>query len=141
MPLRHPLARNLLFLSGLLLLAVGGIHLDMTGHLSRWMAGHMTPDQAELLLPPALLNHVIAGVLLLPLGAGTLIAARAIGPGAPWAWRLALVNSLGTLALPIVVLAVMDVSRYQSWPFWTAVGLVFLIPCIMLGCVYALRSE
>jgi hypothetical protein len=135
------LARSGLMVSGALLLVVGVIHLSMTGHLSHWMTAHMNPEQAMLLVPPSVLNHVVVGILLLPLGASTLIAARALAGGAPWGWWLALANALSMLALPISVLFVMDVSRYQSWPFWIAAGLVFLIPLIMLACVYVLRPH
>ena len=136
---QRSLARHALFWSGMLLLLVGAIHLAMTGHLQRWMAVRMTPEQVDLLLPPAMLNHVVAGLLLLPLGVGTMLAARAMEAGAAWPWRLALVNALSALALPVTILVVMDVSRYASWPFWTAVGLVFLVPVVMLACVFVLR--
>jgi cytochrome bd-type quinol oxidase subunit 2 len=135
------LARGALLVSGTLLLAVGIIHLAMTGHLSHWMSQEMSPDQAALLVPPSVLNHVVVGILFLPLGGGTIIAVSALRDGAPWAWRLLLLNALSVLLLPLTILAVMDVSRYASWPFWTAVALVFLIPVIMLACVYLLRPR
>lgn len=137
----HIFAQRGLLVSGGLLLAVGAIHLAMTGHLSNWMSREMTPDQAGLLLPPSVVNHVAVGLLFLPLGGGTILAALALKDGRPWAWRLLLLNAISVLLLPMTILAVMDVARYASWPFWTAVALVFVIPVIMLVCVYILRPR
>lgn len=138
---RHPLARGLLQGSGAALLAVGILHLAMTDRLRHWMVGQMSKPQAAVLLPPAILNHVLTGVLLLPLGICAIVAARALGDGSRWPWWLALTSSASALALPITVLVVIDVAQYPSWPFWTAVVIVFAIPLAMLPAVFALRPR
>ena len=134
-------AQRALLVSGGLLLAVGAIHLAMTSELSHWMSHEMTAEQAALLVPPAVLNHMVVGLLFIPLGGGTILAVRALKDGGLWAWRLLLLNALSVLLLPLTILTVMDVSRYASWPFWMAVALVFVIPFIMLICVYILRPR
>ena len=134
-------AQRALLVSGGLLLVVGTIHLAMTGQLSDWMSHEMTAEQAALLIAPSVLNHVVVGLLFLPLGGGTMLAVLALKDGRFWAWRLLLLNALSVLLLPLTILTVMDVSRYASWPFWTAVALVFVIPIIMLICVYILRPR
>src|SRR6266550_7444270 len=61
--------------SGILLCALGLLHLAVTPIIARFVAGAALPTAVAWLTPPMLLNHVVVGILLLPLGALTIYAA------------------------------------------------------------------
>ena len=76
---------RLLRASGVLLLLLGIVHLAATPHISTLIRHSTSPSAADQLTPPMLLNHVLVGVLLLPLGYMTLYAAPYSANGVAWA--------------------------------------------------------
>jgi len=54
--------------SGLLLLLLGVVHLVATPHIATLIRHSASTGAADTLIPPMLLNHVLVGLLLLPLG-------------------------------------------------------------------------
>ena len=70
--------------SGLLLLLLGIVHLVATPHIAALIRHSASQGVADNLIPPMLLNHILVGVLLLPLGFLTFYAAPhfgSLGPG------------------------------------------------------------
>ena len=61
--------------SGLLLLLLGIVHLVATPHIAALIRRSVSQGAADNLIPPMLLNHILVGVLLLPLGFLTFYAA------------------------------------------------------------------
>jgi hypothetical protein len=59
---------TILKLSGVLLVALGGLHLAVTPFMARMLRLSATPEAVDWIMPPMLLNHVVVGILLLPLG-------------------------------------------------------------------------
>jgi hypothetical protein len=59
----------ILRLAGILLIVLGGLHLAVTPQIQRLVQRGISPEAADWLTPPMLLNHVVVGILLLPLGA------------------------------------------------------------------------
>src|SRR5438309_11210748 len=54
--------------SGVLLILLGIVHLVATPHISSFIRHSASAEAAGELIPPMLLNHVLVGVLLFPLG-------------------------------------------------------------------------
>ena len=126
---------------GLLLIALGVVHLVAAPHIPALLRGlRGTPDY-RWALGPTLLNHVLVGVLLLPLGFTTWTAAAPTHGDAAWARGLLVANALTVLTLP-VLLAVFrrDPVYYGSSLFLIGVGLVGLIAVMMAVAVGLLVS-
>src|SRR5262249_3406923 len=59
--------RRILELGGVLLVVLGVLHLSVTPFISRFVRDSAAPGAAAWLEPPVLLDHVVVGILLLPL--------------------------------------------------------------------------
>jgi hypothetical protein len=86
------------------------------------------------------LNHVLVGILLLPLGYTTWLAARGAERGEVWARRVLIVNSVVMCALPLSVMVFMRQPEYYTAPlFLCGVGLVAIISVLMIAATLTLR--
>jgi hypothetical protein len=84
-----------------------------------------------------LLNHVLVGILLLPLGCTTWLAAAAHERNKTWATRTLIANTVVALTLPISIVVFMRRSEYYSSPlFVTGVGLVAIIWLLMVTALW-----
>ena len=138
-------ARVILRVIGAALVALGVAHLIATPHIPALLRGlRGTPDY-HWALGPTLLNHVLVGVLLLPLGATTWIAAAPGHAGAPWARSILTVNALAVLTLPALLAVFMRDPVYYSSPlFLVGVGLaavVALLMAVAVGLILRSRSN
>jgi hypothetical protein len=115
-------------LVGAVLLVVAGIHFAVTGGLTHALLdGHVDAGAARIVRQSFLLNHLVVGVLLVPVGLATMFAAGGIARGEPLARRVAWSNTLAILALPVVLVAVMGREElFGGGPFTVAVVLVVL---------------
>jgi hypothetical protein len=68
------LARGALRVAGVVLMALGVVHLIATPHI---LLDAMPKKARDFAVGPTLLNHVLVGILLLPLGFSTWLAADA----------------------------------------------------------------
>jgi len=73
--------RAILLTSGLMLAVLGVIHLAVTPLIVRLLKQGLSPDVVAWLTPPMILNHVVVGILLLPLGILTIYAASEAASG------------------------------------------------------------
>ena len=91
---------------------------------------------------PTLLNHVLVGILLLPLGYTTWLAAGAAEDGEVWAQRVLLVNVVVVFTLPLAVAVLMRRPEYYRAPlFLTGVSLVAVISLFMATAAWILASR
>src|SRR5437879_1565935 len=119
----HIVARTI-GVTGILLLIVAAIHLAVTPTLKRAILDRtLTPEQLSIVQPPFLLNHLVVGILLMPIGFITIYSAPALRAGKHWAWIINFANGLTILSLPIVLALVMPLSDFQALPFLIATGL------------------
>jgi hypothetical protein len=65
-----------------------------------------------------LLNHVLVGVLLIPLGCLTVYAAPHSVAGAPWAQVVVRIAACSVAALPIVLFAIMGTRYFGDAPLF-----------------------
>lgn len=127
------LAEKFLRLTGLLLMLLGVVHLIATPHIPSLLNG--SPRRVyQQAVGPTLLNHVLVGILLLPLGFTTWLAAAPEESARPWARRVLIMNGAVVFTLPISVIVFMRQPQYYTAPlFLTGVGLVALISLLMIA--------
>ncbi len=128
---------GMLVAEGALLIAVAVIHLAMTEEIGQIVAHNTSAKAFAFLWPPYALDHVVVGVLLLPIGASTILCAFALGRGDALAWRILCFNALSVLALPVALIATIGSSYLQSSPPFlvaailvTAIGLSMIWPIL-----------
>ena len=108
--------------SGLLLLLLGIVHLVATPHIATLIRNNASTGAADMLVPPMLLNHILVGVLLLPLGFLTFYAAP---HSDRWAQVIVRTTALTVATLPLTLLALMGV-RYFDAPLFV-VGFILVV--------------
>ena len=77
-----------------------------------------------MLVPPMLLNHVLVGVLLLPLGWLMLYAARHSAARVAWAQVVVRTTAVTVATLPVILLALMGFRYFDAPLFVLAAALV-----------------
>ncbi len=137
---RRLLVSRVLFVDGIVLLVVAAIHLLALPHLRQWMAHSLPPSAFRSFSPPFLLNHIVAGILLLPLAVSTLCCASGIREGAGWARVITAANGLALLTLPVILALLMGREYFTAVPFLVAAVLITLVSLSMILPVLWLRS-
>ena len=110
--------------SGALLVLLGIVHLVATPHISNLIRHSASISGADRLIPPMLLNHVLVGVLLLPLGYLTLYAAPHSAARVAWAQVVVRTTALTVAILPVTLLALMGVRYFEAPLFVLGAALV-----------------
>src|SRR5438552_12979665 len=108
--------------SGLLLLVLGIVHLVATPHIATLIRHSASQSAADNLVPPMLLNHILVGLLLLPLGFLTFYAAPYSDR---WAQVVVRTTAVTVATLPLTLLALMGV-RYFDAPLFV-VGFLLVV--------------
>jgi hypothetical protein len=106
----------------LLLLLLGIVHLVATPHIAALIRHSVSQGAADNLIPPMLLNHILVGVLLLPLGFLTFYAAPYSDR---WAQVIVRTTAVTVATLPLTLLALMGV-RYFNAPLFV-VGFLLVV--------------
>lgn len=137
---RH-LARKFLRAIGVLLIVLGAVHLIATPHIPGLLNG--SPKRVyQQAVGPTLLNHVLVGILLFPLGFTTWLAAGAEESVRPWAKRVLLMNAAVVVSIPVCVAVFMRQPEYYRAPlFLCGVGLVAVISILMIAASILMTSE
>ena len=126
----------ILRLAGALLLALGVLHLGVTPIIARMLKRGMSAESAQWLSPPLLLNHVVVGILLLPLGALTLFAAAPAGSGTPWALVVVRVTALAVATLPLALGLLMGAHYFEAVAFVIATVIVCAASVALLAAAF-----
>lgn len=127
--------------SGLLLIALGIVHLAATPHIPDLLR-KMPASGYQRAIGPTLLNHVLVGVLLLPLGYSQWLAAGELRQESKWAKQLLVVNALTVLALPILLAIFMRRPEYYRSPlFVIGVALVALVSMLTVFATWAVALQ
>jgi len=128
--------------TGVLLLIVAAIHLAVTPILKKTILDRaLTPQQLSIVQPPFMLNHLVVGILLIPIGFITIYSAPALRADERWAWIVNFANGLTILSLPIVLALVMPVRDFQALPFLIAAGLITIAGITMTAALLWIRSD
>jgi hypothetical protein len=111
-------SRRYLQAVGGLLIALGIVHLAATPHIPDLLRGSPLVVY-ERAVGPTLLNHVLVGILLVPLGFTTWLAAVASERGELWALQIVVTNTIVVFTLPLSIAALLrrrsiTLLRYSS---------------------------
>ena len=90
---------------------LGVVHLIATPHIATLIRYSASTGAADTLIPPMLLNHVLVGLLLLPLGYLTFYAAP---HSARWAQVIVRTTALTVATLPLTLLVLMGVRYFDA---------------------------
>lgn len=139
---RRQVAARMISVTGSLLLIVAAIHLIVTPALkSAILDSVLTPQELRIVSPPFLLNHIVVGILLIPIGFITLYSASGIRAGERWAWVINLAIGLTILSLPIVLALVMRAEYFRAVPFLIAVALITIVGVTMTTVLILVRHD
>jgi hypothetical protein len=132
------MARAFLRGAGVLLIVLGLAHLAATPHIPQLLSGS-PPLVYNHAVGPTLLNHVLVGILLLPMGFTVFFASAAACRGEPVTRRILLVNAVALLALPVCIVTFMRRPEYYTAPlFLLGTLLVAAISLLTLAATLAL---
>jgi hypothetical protein len=124
---------------GVLLIVLGVVHTIATPHI-RDLLGDSSSEVYQRAVGPTLLNHVLMGILLLPLGYTTWLAAASQNRYAPWARRVLMVNGIVLLTLPASIAVFMRRPEYYTAPLFLAgVSLVTVISLLTIAAAWMIR--
>ena len=104
--------------SGVLLFLLGVVHLVATPHIASMIKHSTSSTVAAQLAPPMLLNHLLVGILLLPLGFLTFYAAPHSTARARWAQVVVRTTAITIAMLPLALLALMGRRYYLDAPLF-----------------------
>src|ERR1700732_3425573 len=109
---------------GVLRILLGIVHLVATPHIASLIRHYSSAEAAEVLIPPMLLNHVLVGVLLLPLGWLMLYAAAHSAARVAWAQVVVRTTAVTVATLPVTLLALMGFRYFDAPLFVLGAALV-----------------
>jgi hypothetical protein len=112
---------------GLLLVILGLVHLAATPYIPP-LLGDSSSVVYQRAVGPTLLNHVLFGILLLPLGYTTWLAAAVQNRNQTWARRLLVVNGVALLTFPVSLALFMRRPEYYT-------AHLFLAAVILVGAI------
>lgn len=112
-------ARMVLRASGLVLMLLGAVHLIATPEIPHLLDG-LPPKARSFAIGPTLLNHVLVGILLLPLGFTTWLAAAERHLLESWTRLVLGVNCLVVMSLPLALVLFMRQPQYYRAPLFLA---------------------
>jgi hypothetical protein len=121
-----------LWLSGGLIVLAGGLHLLMTTHLMHWFSGSVTGPHASTATAAMLLNHLVVGILLLPLGLSLAFTAVPLARKQSWALAIAVGDAVALASLPVVLLLVTRSAMLES-PVFVAAAAMLSIAAVLVG--------
>ena len=114
--------------TGVLLVSLGIIHLIATPFLIAWSSRQLHSDHASLVIAAMRLNHILVGILLIPLGVATFWSGKALGES--WGLRLAALNAATLLCLPILLVTTMPLESLDA-PLFRLAILVAISACLI----------
>ena len=124
---------------GLLLIVLGLVHLAATPHIPP-LLGQSSSPVYQRAVGPTLLNHVLFGILLLPLGYTTWLAAAVENRNQAWAIRVLMINGIVLLTFPVGLAVFMRRPEYYTAPlFLAAVILVSIISLLTIVAAWLVR--
>jgi hypothetical protein len=125
--------------SGVLLILLGIVHLVATPHIASLIRHSSSPEAANVLIPPMLLNHVLVGVLLLPLGWLMLYAAPHSAARVSWAQVVVRTTAVTVAVLPVTLLALMGFRYFDAPLFILGAALVTAAAVALLLAAFSRR--
>ncbi|HXX29221.1 MAG TPA: hypothetical protein VEJ89_00710 [Myxococcaceae bacterium] len=127
---------------GVLVLAVAAIHLYATSLVRDHVLARIDEARLRALVSPGyLLDHVLVGVLLVPIGFLMVWSSGALGHGRRWAYVVNLSFSLAFLTMPPLVLGLAAGPELGAPAFALAAALVSVVAAGSLGVLLWARGD
>ena len=126
----------ILRVDGALLIILGTLHLAVTPFIASLISENVTAAVGVWLTPPMLLNHVVAGTLLLPLGIFIFYAAPYAITGEPWALVVTRVSAATMTTLPVALFLLMGNRYFGATPFLIATAIVCVAPFLLPAAAF-----
>ena len=123
--------------SGVLLILLGIVHLVATPHIAALIRHSTSAGTADELVPPMLLNHILVGLLLFPLGYLTFYAAPSSAAGHAWAQVIVRATALTVATLPVTLLALMGVRYFDAPLFVLGTTLVVVAAATLIVAAFS----
>ena len=123
--------------SGVLLILLGIVHLVATPHIAALIRHSTSTGTADELVPPMLLNHILVGLLLFPLGYLTFYAAPHAAAGHTWAQVIVRATALTVATLPVTLLALMGLRYFDAPLFVLGAALVVIASATLLVAAFS----
>jgi hypothetical protein len=119
----------------LILLAI--VHLVATPHIATLIRHSASMEAADQLTPPMLMNHILVGLLLFPLGYLTVYAAPYSAAGLAWAQVIVRATALTVATLPVTLLALMGVRYFDAPLFVFGSALVVAVAATLFVAAFS----
>ena len=119
-----------------MLVGLGILHLAVTPIIIEVIRQNTAADRVEWFMPPMLLNHVVVGILLLPLGILTFYAASGAVAGERWALVVVRTISVSTMFLPAALLLLMGGRYFGALPFLIAAITISLASLMLIASAF-----
>ena len=126
----------ILRLGGVLLVVLGALHLGVTPFIASMVRDGAQPSAVDWLTPPMLLNHVVVGILLMPLGVLICYAAPHAVAGARWARIVSRTVAVAMATLPSVLFFLIGTRYFGAMPFRIAATIVTIASMTLLGAAF-----
>lgn len=134
--------RNLVLkFGGAMLVGLGILHLAVTPLISQFIEQNALAKELEWFRPPMLLNHVVVGILLLPLGILTYYAASPAVRGETWALVVVRVSAVSIALLPAILYFLMGSRYFGAQPFSAATAIVSIASVVLLASAFWPRNS
>jgi hypothetical protein len=130
------LRKFILRFGGAMIVVLGVLHLAVTPFIARLIKDNVTEAIAAWLTPPMVLNHVVVGILLLPLGILTFYSAPSAVAGERWALIVTRVSAITVATLPLVLFLVMGSRYFNATPFVVATIIVCVAALTLLAAAF-----
>jgi hypothetical protein len=115
-----------------LLAVLGVLHLAVTPLIVRMLRQGLLPGAVAWLTPPMLLNHVVVGILLLPLGILTVYASSEAACGVRWAVTVTRTVAVTIATLPPTLFLLMGSRYFGAVPFRVATAIMCMATFTLL---------
>jgi hypothetical protein len=119
-------------IGGAMLVGLGLLHLAVTPLIGRFIEQNVIAAEIEWFRPPMLLNHVVVGILLLPLGILTSYAASPAVLGERWALVVVRTSAISVALLPVMLFLLMGNHYFGAAPFVAATVIVSVASVVLL---------
>ncbi len=123
-----------------MLIILGVLHLAVTGFIAHLITDNVSPAVSEWLKAPMILNHVVVGILLLPLGFLTYYAAPFAASGEKWARVVTRTTAVTVALLPVTLFVVMGGRYFDALPFLAATIIVCIAALSLIVAAFFSRS-
>ena len=119
-----------------MLIVLGILHLAVTPLIARFIGQNVTVASADWFTPPMLLNHVLVGILLLPLGILTFYASPSAVLGERWALVVTRTSAVTVAVLPVTLFSLMGTRYFEAIPFVVATTIVCIAALALLAAAF-----